>query len=121
MKSAEPTTGRLRRIGAAARSGIDELRSRFAEMQHARTPIGRAEAAHDRGDSRFLIELPVDEMTMRTVEKIEAVGWQFVSVDYVRSETTTTTNELDGSSEVHRTGTTNGVYLFGRATELRRA
>jgi hypothetical protein len=58
-------------------------------------------------------------MTTRTVEKIEAVGWRFVSVDYVRSETTTTTNDSDGTSEVHRTGTTNGVYLFGRATELR--
>lgn len=60
-------------------------------MHHATTPVGRAEAAVERGESRFLIELSVDDQTMRTVESIEAVGWHFESVDYVRSESTTTT------------------------------
>ena len=110
----EPATARLLRLRAATKSGVRQVGSLLVQMRHATTPVGRAEAARERGDSRFLIELAVDGRTMRTVEGIEAVGWHFESVDYVRSETATTTNHSDGSTDVHRTGTTTGVYLFSR-------
>jgi hypothetical protein len=83
-------------------------------IYNATTPVGKAEAALERGESKFLIQLSVHDHTMRTVEEIEAVGWQFESVDYVRSERTTTNTYSDGSSTVSNTGTTNGVYLFRR-------
>ena len=88
--------------------------TRLAQMYHSTTPIGKAEAALERGDSRFHIELSVDDRTMRTVEEIEAVGWRLQSVDYVSSETSTVTNNLDGSSTVDRASTTSGVYRFVR-------
>ena len=111
----ERAAAKLRRAGVVAKSGAYRVGSRLAQAYHARTPLGRAEAAHERGDSRFQIELTVDDHTMSTVEKIEAVGWRFESADYVSSETSTSTNHPDGSSEVQSSSTTTGVYLFSRA------
>ncbi|MGO4363424.1 hypothetical protein AB4Y83_22250 [Terrabacter sp. RAF57] len=62
------------------------------------TPIGHAEDALERGDSRFLIELQVDRETMQIVDAIEALGWDYERADYHRVEEKTM-----------------GVYLFQRA------
>lgn len=114
-----PATEELRSAGATAKSGVLRLGSWLVQMHYATTPVGKAETAHERGDSRFQIELSVDGYTMRTVGAIEAVGWHYEdAVDYGRDEVTTITNNPDGSSEVIRTSTHTGVYRFSRVQEL---
>lgn len=110
----EPAAAKLQRAKDAVKARAGLVASRVAQAYHARTPVGRAEAANERGDSRFLIELSVDDHTMRTVESIEAIGWQFKSVDYV---STPMIGSGEGS-ESNGSSPTTGIYLFSRGPSI---
>lgn len=112
-----PTEPILRRVATAVKDTAKRAKSRIAAGLHAASPLGKAEAAHARGDDRFLVELPIDDHTMRTVAGIEAVGWDLQDVNYSTVENTTTTHNSDGTTEVTQSSRRTGIYLFHRATD----
>lgn len=93
-----PRATALEGIGAALGSFTTQAGEWLSRFHHSMTPVGRAEDALERGDSRFLIELQVDHETMRIVDAIEAVGWHYERADYQRVDERTV-----------------GVYQFRRA------
>jgi hypothetical protein len=55
---------------------------RRVEQKYASSPVGRATAAHERGDSLFQISLPADEGSAPILSEIEAIGWHLEHVGY---------------------------------------
>jgi hypothetical protein len=60
--------------------GTLEVGSWLLDAIHATTPVGRAESAHERGDSIFQIELDNEAGTSRTISAIEKVGFRLEQV-----------------------------------------
>lgn len=67
---------KLRSAGAATVKGALQVGSWLMELQHAMSPVGKAESAYERGDSLFQIELDASASTGRTLAEIEKVGWR---------------------------------------------
>jgi hypothetical protein len=85
------------------------------QEKFARSPVGQATAAHERGDVLFQTVVPVDESGALILSKIEAIGWhlEHVGCTFVVSNASGTTG--DGVVGVHVGGELTGVYLFRRS------
>lgn len=101
----------------------------------AKTPLGRAQAAHTRGDGFFQLTIDIAELAGASsalgssanrikqggrpdlLSQIEDVGWRLEHVGYVFIETgSTSTNRVlaTGQGTVTR-GVVRGIYLFRAA------
>lgn len=86
-----------------------------AEKKFARSPLGRATAAHDRGDALFQIALPVDDTSGLVLSQIEELGWHLEHAGYAFIVSSTSTTNDDGALEnLYMDGVLTGVYLFRR-------
>lgn len=90
---------KLRRAGATTAKGALQVGSWLMDLQHAMSPVGKAESAYERGDSLFQIELDASASTGRTLAEIEKLGWR-----------------LDKLGSAADDGTS--VYLFRRADAI---
>lgn len=85
------------------------------EDRYLRSPIGRATAARERGDSLFQLAFTVDGDSAETLWKIEAVGWRLENAGYAYEiDVNSTSNGADQVSTVFTSGKLTGVYLFRR-------
>lgn len=80
-----------------------DARERRAQEGFAKSPIGRATAAHERGDVLLQIEVPVDEDSSQILSQIEAIGWKLEHAGYAFV--------VSGDSD-DIGGELTGVYLF---------
>ena len=122
-------------VGVTCSSGINSLRTlrrdvglfksaeeksavqaRRAEKKFARSPVGQATAAHERGDALFQIALPVDESSALILSQIEAIGWHLENAGYTSEVSGFSTTNMNGVLDsVSITGQLTGVYLFRRS------
>ena len=90
-------------------------RARSAQKKFARSPVGHATAAHERGDALFQIVLPVDESSALILSQIEAIGWYLEHAGYAFIVSGASTTNGDGAlADVYMGGELTGVYLFRR-------
>lgn len=114
-----------------------------AAAQYADSPLGLAEAARDRGDGFFQIEIEISKIggigtysafgssgnqvkstggRPDLLGQIEDLGWRLEHVGYVFVETGSTSSNRMGSTGqgVVTRGTVLGIYLFRDATAASR-
>ena len=86
-----------------AQRKIAEARERLSEKAFARSPIGLATAAHERGDALLQVALRVDGDSSAILHRIEKIGWKLehVACAYL----------VKGDSD-NIYGELTGVYLF---------
>lgn len=87
--------------------------ARREEKKFARSPVGKATSAHERGDALFQIALPVDESSALILGQIETIGWHLEHAGYTSDLSGYSTTNMNGVLEsVSITGELTGVYLF---------
>lgn len=109
-----------------------ENAARKAAEDHARSPLGMAEAAKERGDLFYQLEIEINSISGASgfgsstarirrsggrpdvLGQIEELGWRLEHVGYVFIETgATSTNRAFGTGQGTVTkGFTQGIYLF---------
>ena len=98
---------------ANAKRRADQLAAKIAK-----SPVGRAQAAHARGDMFFEVQMDVqpDGGTQNDVlGQIEAVGWRLEHAGYTFVQTGTTgTGDMSFSRSFHTSGKVIGVCLLRR-------
>jgi CYTH domain-containing protein len=90
-------------------------RVRKEEDRYLRSPIGRADTAHARGDSIFQLALTVDVDSAATLSQIEAIGWRLENAGYAYEvDVSSNSNNADQVSSVFTSGKLTGVYILRR-------
>jgi len=91
-------------------------RERREQKKFARSPVGHATAAHERGDALFQVVLPVDESSALILSQIEAIGWHLENAGYAYIVSGTSTTNMNGAlADLYIGGELAGVYLFRRS------
>ncbi len=86
-----------------------------AQKNFARSPVGRATAAHERGDALFQTALSVDESSALILSQIEAIGWRLDHAGYAFIVSGNSSTNGDGElADIYMDGQLTGVYLFRR-------
>ncbi|MCU1551333.1 MAG: hypothetical protein JWR36_1893 [Glaciihabitans sp.] len=120
----------------AQQEAYEQQQRAEADAAFASSPVGRAQAAHQRNDAFFQLEVEVSALTGPTsffgsssneiqhsavatdlLGQVEAAGWHLEHVGYVFIETGSTTTDrvlLSGQGMVTQ-GNVTGIYLFRRA------
>ena len=93
---------RARHLGMSTRTRAAQVGLFLLKLHHATTPAGRAEAAFERGDSIFNIELDIDTYTSEVLARIERVGW------HLHHSSASTRTDADGDAYPV------GIYVFRR-------
>jgi hypothetical protein len=134
-KQAEAAQQAAEAAAQAARQQAAAEEKRRAE--HAASPVGRAEAAKERGDAFIQIEIAGVEVdgassfgssnsTMKRIEgttkvlgEIEAVGWRLEHAGWVFVETGATTSDriMSTGQGTATKGQIVGIYLFRAARD----
>lgn len=91
-----------RRLGVSTRTRAAQAGLFLLKLHHSTTPAGRAEAAFERGDSIFNIELNINNYTSETLARIERVGW------HLHHSSASTRTDADGDAYPV------GIYVFRR-------
>lgn len=124
---------------AAKESARQEMRARAAEQAFNASPAGRARLAFQRGDQIFQYSIDVMSQSPRVVgagparldmsdpsavlNAVAREGWELVNGSFVFVETKATQHGVGHAvgmtTEVKRTGTTFGYYLFKRSSSSR--
>lgn len=93
---------RARRLGASTKTRAAQVGRFLLKLHHSTTPRGKAEAAWERGDRVFQIELDMDSYASEALSRIEQVGW------HLHHLSAATRTDSDGDAYPV------GVYLFKR-------
>ncbi len=93
-------------------------RERRAQEEFARSPVGQAIAAHERGDALLQVAVPMDEGSAPILSQIEAIGWHLEYAGYAFVVSGGSITNFDGVLQsVSMDGDLTGVYLFRPAPD----